>query len=51
MLDSIRKTAAAQDVPVEALTTVGVVGGFLFLLTHDFVHPLLVYGLQLFLSF
>jgi len=51
MLESIRKATTTIELPVEALTTVGVVGGFLFLLTHDFIHPVLVYGLQLFLSF
>ena len=51
MLDSIRKITTTTELPVEALTTLGVVGGFLFLLTHDFIHPLLVYVLQLFLSF
>ena len=52
MLDSVRKHAAAvPDVPIKVLLSVGSLASFGWLLSHDLVHPIVIYALQLFLSF
>jgi hypothetical protein len=51
MLDSARKSLAVPQVPVQALLTAGTVGSFLWLLAHDAIQPLLLYALQLYLTF
>jgi hypothetical protein len=51
MLDSVRKYVAIPDVPVKVLLSVGSLVSFGWLLSHDLVHPIVIYALQLFLSF
>jgi hypothetical protein len=52
MLDSVRKHAVAVPyVPGKVLLSVATIGSFGWLLAHDLVHPLVIYALQLFLSF
>jgi hypothetical protein len=51
MLDSVRKHVAVPDVPVKVLLSVGSLVSFGWLLSHDLVHPIVIYALQLFLSF
>jgi hypothetical protein len=51
MLDSVRKHVAVPDVPVKVLLSVGSLASFGWLLSHDLVHPIVIYALQLFLSF
>ena len=51
MLDSIRKQVAVPEVPVKVLLSVGAVASFGWLLSQDVIHPIVVYALQLYLSF
>jgi hypothetical protein len=51
MFDLVRKHVAIPHVPVRILLSVGTVAGFAGLLAHDMVHPLVIYALQLYLSF
>jgi hypothetical protein len=52
MLDSVRKHAVAvPHVPGRVLLSAATIGSFGWLLAHDLVHPLVIYALQLFLSF
>jgi hypothetical protein len=51
MIDLVRKHVAVPHVPVRVLLSVGTVAGFGWLLTQDMVHPLVIYALQLYLSF
>jgi hypothetical protein len=53
MLESIRKTVALPRVSphlAESAVSVGVILTFLWLLTHDRVHPFFVYLAQLYLT-
>jgi hypothetical protein len=51
MLDSVRKQVAVPYVPVKVLLSVGSLASFGWLLSHDLVHPIVIYALQLYLSF
>ncbi|HKI06591.1 MAG TPA: hypothetical protein VKK31_31735 [Thermoanaerobaculia bacterium] len=56
MLDSVRKQVAVSylpvnSVPVKVLLSVGSLASFGWLLSHDLVHPIVIYALQLYLSF
>jgi hypothetical protein len=51
MLDSVRKHVAVPYVPVKVLLSVGSLASFGWLLSHDLVHPIVIYALQLYLSF
>lgn len=51
MLESVRKTVAMPAVPAKALFSVGALGSFTWLLAHDLIHPLVIYLLQIFLTF
>ena len=51
MLDSVRKQVAVPYVPGKVLLSVATLGSFGWLLAHDLVHPVVIYALQLFLSF
>lgn len=52
MLDSVRKhVVAVPQVPGRVLLSAATIGSFGWLLAHDLVHPLVIYALQLFLSF
>jgi hypothetical protein len=50
MLDSLRKHAAVPYVPVKVLLSMGSLASFGWLLSHDLVHPIVIYALQLYLS-
>src|SRR5436309_13000874 len=51
MLQSIRKHVAIPALPGTLLLTLATVTSFGVLLAHDLVHPVVVYALQLYLSF
>ncbi|HET9228891.1 MAG TPA: hypothetical protein VFR31_19590 [Thermoanaerobaculia bacterium] len=51
MLDSVHKQVAVPYVPGKVLLSVATMGSFGWLLAHDLVHPVVIYALQLFLSF
>lgn len=51
MLDSVRKHVAVPYVPGKVLLSAATVSSFGWLLANDLVHPLVIYTLQLFLSF
>ncbi|MGE5233201.1 MAG: hypothetical protein ACM3OB_03750 [Acidobacteriota bacterium] len=52
MLESLRRAVVViPQVPVQWLLTIGTVASFGWLLTQDLIHPLVVYCLQLYLSF
>jgi hypothetical protein len=51
MLDSIRKVAAIPQVPVRLLLSAATLTSFGVLLAQDAVHPIVIYALQLYLSF
>jgi hypothetical protein len=51
MLDSVRKHVVIPYVPVKVLLSVGSLASFGWLLSHDLVHPIVIYALQLYLSF
>lgn len=51
MIDTIRRVAAVPALSHRALAGTVTVSGFLWLLAQDAVHPLIVLGLELFLSF
>lgn len=51
MLDLIRKRVAVPHVPVNALLSVGTLASFGWLLSHDLIHPIVIYALQLYLAF
>jgi hypothetical protein len=50
MLDSVRKHVAVPEIPVKVLLSVGSLASFGWLLSHDLVHPIVIYALQLYLS-
>lgn len=52
MLESVRnKTVPLPLVPAKLLFSVGSLGSFVWLLAHDLIHPLVIYLLQLYLTF
>jgi hypothetical protein len=51
MLESVRRIAATPQVPVRMLVGFGTLGSFLWLLAHDLIHPIVIYALELYLSF
>ncbi len=51
MLQSIRKHVAVPHVPVKLMLSAGALASFGVLLAHDQIHPLVLYALQLYLSF
>lgn len=51
MLESVRKSLEVPRVPVKAIWSVTTLGSFLWLLAQDMVHPMVVYLLQLYLTF
>jgi len=51
MLQSIRKHVAIPAVPSTLVLTAATLTSFGVLLAHDLVHPVVVYALQLYLSF
>jgi hypothetical protein len=51
MIDLVRKHVAVPHVPVKALLSLGTLASFGWLLAQDRIHPLVMYALQLYLSF
>lgn len=51
MLDLVRKHVAIPHVPAKVLLSVAALGSFGWLLAHDLVHPIVIYAVQLYLSF
>lgn len=51
MLQTIRKHVAIPRIPVNLVLSAGAVASFGVLLAHDQIHPLVLYALQLYLSF
>jgi hypothetical protein len=51
MLDSVRKRVAVPHVPVKMLLSVGTLASFGWLLSHDLIHPIVIYALQAYLAF
>jgi hypothetical protein len=51
MLDSVRKHVAIPQVSGKVLLSVGTLTSFGWLLFHDSIHPIVIYALQLYLSF
>jgi hypothetical protein len=51
MLQSIRKHVTIPYVPVKLVLSAGALASFGVLLAHDQIHPLVLYALQLYLSF
>lgn len=51
MLDFARKSLEIPRVPVAAVLSVGTLSSFFWLLAHDAIQPLLLYALQLYLTF
>lgn len=51
MLGTLLKHLSIPHVPVRIAASAGVVGSFTWLLGHDLVHPLVVFLLELYLTF
>jgi len=52
MLDSLGKHVVAWPrVPAQTLLTAGTVASFTWLLSHNWIHPIIVYALQVYLTF
>lgn len=51
MVESVRKRVALPQVPVKVLLSTGTLLSFAWLLSHDLIHPLVIYALQLYLAF
>lgn len=51
MLESVRKSVAAPQIPAKVVFSAGTLGSFLWLLTQDLIHPIVIYLLQIYLVF
>jgi len=51
MIESVRNRVAVSDIALHFALAAGSVASFGWLLIQDQIHPLLIYCLQLFLSF
>jgi hypothetical protein len=51
MPDLVRKSIAIPQLPVKVLLSAATLASFGWLLAHGMVHPIVVYALQLYLSF
>lgn len=51
MIDSLRRSATLPALPVRVLVQGTVIASFLWLLLQNQIHPLIVYGLELYLGF
>jgi len=51
MLGTLLEKLALPRLPVRAAASAGVAGSFIWLLAHDLIHPLVVYLLELYLTF
>ena len=51
MIESIRRSFAVPHIPTQHLLSAGTVVGFTWLLLQDAIHPLIVFLLQVYLTF
>lgn len=51
MLGTLLEKVALPRLPLRTAASAGVVGSFAWLLAHDLIHPLVVYLLELYLTF
>lgn len=51
MLESARRIAATPQVPSRVLIGLGTLTSFLWLLANDLIHPIVIYALELYLTF
>lgn len=51
MPDLVRRSIAIPRLPVKVLLSAATLASFGWLLAHGMVHPIVVYALQLYLSF
>ncbi|MGD2114296.1 MAG: hypothetical protein PVG07_04530 [Acidobacteriota bacterium] len=51
MLGSLLERLSIPHLPVRAVASAGVVSSFVWLLGHDLIHPLVLYLLELYLTF
>lgn len=51
MLGSLLKHLFIPHLPVRVVASIGVVGSFGWLLAHDLIHPLVIYLMELYLTF
>lgn len=51
MLGTLRRQLSIPQVPVRVVASAGAVASFGWLLAHDLVHPLVVFFLELYLTF
>jgi len=51
MLGSLLKQLSVPHLPVRVMASAGVVSSFVWLLAHDLIHPLVIYLMELYLTF
>lgn len=51
MLGSLLKHLSVPHLPMRTVASAGVVSSFVWLLAHDLIHPLVIYLLELYLTF
>lgn len=51
MLESVRRIAAIPRIPARLAIGLATVGSFAWLLAHDLIHPIVIYALELYLTF
>jgi hypothetical protein len=51
MLGSLLKQLSVPHLPVRIMASAGVVSSFVWLLAHDMIHPLVIYLMELYLTF
>ncbi|HVT58687.1 MAG TPA: hypothetical protein VHR45_09815 [Thermoanaerobaculia bacterium] len=51
MSELVRRVVAIPHVPAKVLLSAAALVSFGWLLAHDLVHPILIYAVQLYLSF
>lgn len=51
MLEFAGKSVTVSHLPMKAIWSLATVGSFVWLLSRDLIHPLVIYLLQLYLKF
>ena len=51
MIQSLRKTISISELQVQTLLSAGILASFVVLLAQNRIHPVVIYFLQLYLSF
>lgn len=51
MLESARRIAATPQISFRVLVGLGTLSSFLWLLANDLIHPIVIYALELYLTF